>query len=62
MDQDSALFKQESGRWGETVVRAFGRLGSVVIAVLDRRQRPRCRRAHFDPRSALRARILFGEG
>jgi hypothetical protein len=30
---------------------------------LNRRERPRWRRAHFDPRSALRARIrIAGEG
>jgi hypothetical protein len=36
---------------------------SSLVFVLNRRQRPRCRRVPFDPRSALRAQIgLFGEG
>jgi hypothetical protein len=37
--------------------------GNVLVAGELPRQCPRCRRAHFDPRSALRAQIgLFGEG
>jgi hypothetical protein len=47
------------GRWtpeiGWHARQLVGSLRDRSYAVLDRLQRPRCRRAHFDPRSALRA-------
>jgi hypothetical protein len=63
MDPDSALFEQEFGRWGEKVFRPIGRLEGVVIAVLDRRPRPRCWRAPVRSASgAARQDRTVGEG
>ena len=43
-------------RWGEAEQAHGGRpVGVILVFLWHRRQRPHCRRTHFDPRSALRA-------
>jgi hypothetical protein len=62
-DPRSALRAWDSGRGARDRLTEVGRVRVIWIFVLDRRQRPHCRRAPFDPCSALRARIrMAGEG
>jgi hypothetical protein len=51
-------------RWGEAEQAHGGRpVGVILVFLWHRRQRPHCRRAHFDPCSALRAQNgRFGRG